>query len=114
MRAAVLALMIAVTPGLALAGGSLNQGSTAGGLAAPSYNTIGKTAGTRVTTIKPRTVVVPAGALPEETEDLTPGGRPRDDDLRLLERRLDCFDDPLPPDRDTRNRFMTRCPGNTR
>jgi hypothetical protein len=115
MRAALLALIVASAPGFALAGGgSLSGGSTAGHLESPSYGTIGKTSSTHVTTIKPRTVVVPAGAIPEETQDRTPGGRPRDDDTLLLERRLDCFSGPVAPDRDTRNRFMSRCPGNTR
>jgi hypothetical protein len=115
MRTILLTLAIAAMPALAWAGGgSLSGGSTAGHLESPSYNTIGKTSSTHVTTIKPRTIIVPAGALPEESQDLTPGGRPREDDTLLLERRLDCFSGPVVPDRDTRNRFMSRCPGNTR
>ncbi len=115
MRVTFLALLIAAMPALAWAGGEpLSGGSTAGHLESPGYNVLGKTASSRVTTIKPRTVIVPAGALPDETQDLTPGGRPRDDDTLLLERRLDCFSGPVSPDRDTRNRFMSRCPGNTR
>jgi hypothetical protein len=115
MRAAVLALMLATMPGLAVAGGgSLSGGSTAGHLESPSYGVIGKTAATRLTTIKPRTIVVPAGVIADETGDETPGGRPRDDETLLLERRLDCFSDPVIPDRDSRNRFLSRCPGNTR
>jgi hypothetical protein len=115
MRTILLTLAIAAMPALAWAGGgSLSGGSTAGHLESPSYNTIGKTSSTHVTTIKPRTIIVPAGALPEESQDLTPGGRPREDDTLLLERRLDCFSGPVIPDRDTRNRFLSRCPGNTR
>jgi hypothetical protein len=115
MRTTFLALLIAAIPTLAWAGGEpLSGGSTAGHLESPSYNVLGKTSSTHVTTIKPRRVIVPAGALPEETQDLTPGGRPRDDDTLLLERRLDCFSGPVLPDRDTRNTFMSRCPGNTR
>ena len=115
MRVTFLTLLVAAMPTLVWAGGEpLSGGSTAGHLESPSYNVIGKTSSTRVTTIKPRRVVVPAGALSEETEDLTPGGRLRDDDSLLLERRLDCFSGPVTPDRDTRNTFMSRCPGNTR
>ncbi len=115
MRATFLVLMMATMPGLAAAGGgSLSGGSTAGHLESPVYGVIGKTSATRVTTIKPRTIVVPAGAIADETPDATPGRRPRDDDTLLLERRLDCFADPVIPDRDPRNRFLSRCPGNTR
>jgi hypothetical protein len=115
MRTIVLAAMIAAAPSLGWAGGEpLSGGSTAGHLESPSYNVIGKTSSTHVTTITPRKVIIPAGVLPEETQDLTPGGRPRGDDTLLLERHLDCFSGPVVPDRDTRNRFMSRCPGNTR
>jgi hypothetical protein len=115
MRAVLFALCIAATPTLAWAGaGSLSRGSTAGHLESPTYNEIGKTSSTHVTTIKPRTVITPSGTLPDETQDMTPGGRRRGDDTLLLERRLDCFSGPVVPDRDTRNRFMSRCPGNTR
>ena len=114
MRTFLFATAIAVMPALAWAGGgSLSGGSTAGHLESPSYNTLGKTSSTHVTTIKPRIILTPSGALPEESEDLTPGRRTTDDEL-LLERRLDCFSGPVVPDRDTRNRFMSRCPGNTR
>jgi hypothetical protein len=115
MRTILFALAIAAMPALAWAGGSsLSSGSTAGHLESPTYHTLGKTSSTHVTTITPRRVIVPAGALPRESQDLTPGGRPRDDDTLLLERHLDCFSGPVLPDRDTRNRFMSRCPGNTR
>ena len=93
MRAAVLALMLAAMPGLAVAGGgSLSGGSTAGHLESPSYGVIGKTAATRVTTIKPRTIVVPAGAIAEEAQGRTPGGRSRDDETLLLELHHDAFE----------------------
>jgi hypothetical protein len=115
MRTIVFALAVTAIPALAWAGGgSLSGGSTAGHLESPDYSVIGKTSSTRVTTIKPRTVIVPSGALLEKTQDLTPGGRPRVDDTLLLERRLDCFSGAVAPDRDTRNTFLSRCPGNTR
>jgi len=113
MRVTVLALLIAAMPALAWAGGgSLSGGSTAGHLESPSYNVIGKTS--RVTTIKPRQVIAPAGAIPDETQDLRPGSRRSVDEPLLLERRLDCFSGSVAPDRDTRNRFTSRCPGNSR
>ena len=115
MRTVLFALAIATTPTLAWAGsGSLSGGSTAGHLESPSYNAIGKTSSTHVTTITPRAVTTPSGALPEETQDLTPGRRTTEDNTLLLERRLDCFSGPVAPDRDIRNRFLSRCPGNAR
>ncbi len=115
MRLMVLAFLVVLLPGAALAGsgGSLSGGSTAGHLESPSYGTLGKTSSTHVTTIAPRRVLAPAGALGTESDDFAPG-RSRADKPRLLERRLDCFDDPVTPDRDTRNRFTSRCPGNAR
>lgn len=114
MRAAILACIIIAASGAALAGGEpLSSGSTAGGLGSPGYNVIGKTASTRVTTISPRDVIAPAGALGAEEDDTLPGADRADRPL-LLERRLDCFSSGLAPDRDTRNRFLSRCPGNNR
>ena len=74
MRAAILACIIIAASGAALAGGEpLSSGSTAGGLGSPGYNVIGKTASTRVTTISPRDVIAPAGALGAEEDDTLPG-----------------------------------------
>lgn len=115
MRATILACIMIAASGAALAGGEpLSSGSTAGHLGAPTYNVIGKTASTRVTTISPRDVVTPAGALGADEEDGALRGADRIDRPLLLERRLDCFSSALAPDRDTRNRFLSRCPGNNR
>jgi len=106
IRAAFVACVLALVPGIGMAGSSsLSSGSTAGHLDAPSYNVVGKTAATRVTTIVPRRVIAPAGAQ---------GATHAADDPLLIERRLDCFSTALAPDRDNRNRFLSRCPGNSR
>jgi hypothetical protein len=80
--------------------------STGGSLYNPTNNVIGKTSSTHVTTIKPRGELTGGGPL-----SAVPG-RASDGDSLLIERRLDCFEDSIPPDRDGRNRFLTRCPGN--
>lgn len=111
MRISFLACILIAASSVALAGGeSLSSGSTAGGLGSPSYNVIGKTASTHVTTMTPREVVTPAGALSAEEDDPAAGA----DRPLLLERRLDCFSSAVEPERDTRNRFLSRCPGNNR
>lgn len=114
MRIAMIAVLLLSMPGVAVAGsGSRLGSSTAGGLDSPSYHEIGKTTSTRVTTIAPRKVIAPAGAIGTEPDDGTMLGSGRDEPL-LLERRLDCFAGAVVPDRDSRNRFLSRCPGNTR
>jgi hypothetical protein len=80
--------------------------STGGSLYNPSVNVIGRTAATRVTTIKPRGELAGSGPLSAAPS------RGNGADSRLIERRLDCFEDSVPPGRDGRNRFLTRCPGN--
>jgi hypothetical protein len=80
--------------------------STGGSLYNPTINVIGQTSWTHVTTIKPGGELTgggPLSAVPSRA-----GGS----DSLLIEQRLDCFADSLPPDRDVRNRFLTRCPGN--
>lgn len=112
MRAILVSALLTLIPVVAWAGSnSLSHGSTAGQLDAPSYNVIGKTASTRVITISPRDIVTPSGALGADEG----GGTLPDADRPLpLERRLDCFSSAVAPDRDTRNRFLSRCPGNNR
>lgn len=112
MRVTIFAVVLAMIPGMAWAGSgsSLSAGSTAGHLDAPRYNVIGKTASTHVTTITPREINAPAGALDAGAEESAADG----DRPRLLERRLDCFDSAVAPERDARNRFLSRCPGNNR
>jgi hypothetical protein len=114
MRVATIAGIFLMIPNLAFAGGEPLGSSSAGSLYMPSYSTVGKATGNRVTTIKPRGSLEPAGVISRESDDLTRGGRARDDDRHLLERHLDCFSGALPPDRDTRNSFTSRCPGNSR
>ncbi|MGH6931426.1 MAG: hypothetical protein ACREEE_03220 [Dongiaceae bacterium] len=86
--------------------------STGGSLYNPAINVIGKTAPTRLTTIKPRGQLNASGPLSVTAESATPGRRTIDADSLLIEQRLDCFAGSPPPDRDERNRFLTRCPGN--
>jgi hypothetical protein len=86
--------------------------SSGGSLYSPSINVIGKTAPTRLTTIKPRGDLNASGPLSADSDSATPGRRDQDADSLPIERRLDCFDGALPPDRDGRNRFLSRCPGN--
>ena len=82
--------------------------STGGTRYSPAINVIGQTAPTRVTTITPGGDLSASGPI---------GGAPSDGATRgpgelLIERRLDCFEAAIQPDRDGRNRFLTRCPGN--
>jgi hypothetical protein len=80
--------------------------STGGSLYNPTINVIGKTSSTHVNTIKPRGELTGGGPLSAAPS------RAGSADSLLIERRLDCFEDSIPPDRDGRNRFLTRCPGN--
>ena len=112
MRATFLAVILLMLPTLALAGGEPLGSSSASSLYTPSYGTIGKAIGNRVTTIKPRGTLAPAGTLPSGSED--PARMEREENKLLLERHLDCFAGVVPPDRDARNSFTSRCPGNTR
>ncbi len=112
MRVATIAAILLMMPALAWAGGEPLGSSSAGSLYAPSYNTIGKAIGNCVTTIRPRGSLEPAGAMPSGSDDLARGVR--EDNKLLLERHLDCFAGAVPPDRDTRNSFTSRCPGNSR
>lgn len=100
-----------------LAAAAADQGaplgsSTGGSLYNLSINVIGKTAPTRLTTIKPRGSLTASRPLSEAADSGTPGRRSIDADSLLIERRLDCFEDSIQPGRDERNRFLTRCPGN--
>jgi len=103
MRLLIAVILLGLFSGTGLAGRL--GGSTAGSLEFPVYNVIGKTAASRLHGIKPRTVIEPAGMLGAADE-------PAERDLLLLERRLDCFASATLPDRDSRNRFLARCPGN--
>jgi hypothetical protein len=106
--------VIAIVFALAAAGAQAETTSlgamTGGSLASPSYNVIGKTAPLRLRTIAPRTVLRPEGPISIEAESRTFGRRDDESDRLLIERRLDCFDESVPPDRDDRNRFLTPCP----
>ncbi len=112
MRIATFATILLMMPTLAWAGGEPLGSSSATSLYAPSYNTIGKAIGNRVTTIKPRGSLEPAGVIPSGSDD--PVRNEREENKLLLERHLDCFAGSVPPDRDTRNSFTSRCPGNSR
>jgi hypothetical protein len=112
MRIATIAAILLMMPTLALAGGEPLGSSSATSLYAPSYATIGKATGNRVTSIKPRGSIEPAGAIPGGSDDLARSER--EENKLLLERHLDCFAGAVPPDRDTRNSFESRCPGNSR
>lgn len=115
MRVATLTAILLLVPSLAFAGGNTSlSGMTGGSLSSPSYHSLGQTSSNRITTISPHRVLRPSGGLDAESHDVTPGGRMRGDDQLLLERHLDCFSGAVTPDRDTRNSFMSRCPGNTR
>jgi hypothetical protein len=75
-------------------------------LASPGGHAIGTTAPTRLRSLGPGGLE-PAGPLGTTTE------RPATTQpLRPIERRLDCFETPVAPDRDGRNRFLSRCPSN--
>jgi len=112
MRATFLAVIVLMLPTLAFAGGEPLGSSSATSLYTPSYSTIGKATGNRVTSIKPRGAIEPTGAIPSGTDDLARSER--EENKLLLERHLDCFAGAVPPDRDVRNSFLSRCPGNTR
>ena len=112
MRATPLAAILLMIPTLAFAGGEPLGSSSASSLYTPSYGIVGKAIGNRVTSIKPRGSIEPAGAIPAESDDLARSER--EENKLLLERHLDCFAGAVPPDRDTRNSFASRCPGNTR
>jgi hypothetical protein len=72
----------------------------------PGGHDIGATAPTRLRSLGPGTLepAGPLGAAPERPAATQP--------LRPIERRLDCFETPVAPDRDDRNRFLSRCPAN--
>ena len=112
MRIALVAAVLLMMPTLALAGGQPLGSSSATSLYAPSYVPLGKAIGNRVTTLKPRGSIEPAGAIPSGSDDLARSER--EENKLLLERHLDCFAGAVPPDRDTRNSFESRCPGNSR
>ncbi len=112
MRIAAIAALLLMMPTLAFAGGEPLGSSSGGSLYAPQYGIVGKAIGNRVTTIKPRGVIAPSGALPSGSDDLARSVR--EENKLLLERHLDCFAGSVPPDRDTRNSFTSRCPGNSR
>jgi hypothetical protein len=112
MRVATIAAILLTIPTLALAGGEPLGSSSATSLYAPSYVPLGKATGNRVTRMTPEGALTPSGTLPSGSDDLARGVR--EDNKQLLERHLDCFSGAVPPDRDTRNSFQSRCPGNTR
>lgn len=112
MRVAAVAAILLMIPTLAFAGGEPLGSSSRGSLYAPSYIPLGKATGNRVTTIKPSGSLTPSGALRDGSDD--PVRNEREEDKLLLERHLDCFAGAVPPDRDTRNSFTSRCPGNSR
>jgi hypothetical protein len=112
MRVAIIAAVLMMLPMLALAGGEPLGSSSASSLSAPSYVPLGKAIGNRVTRMTPEGALSPSGTLPSGSSDLARGVR--EENKQLLERHLDCFSGAVPPDRDTRNSFTSRCPGNSR
>jgi hypothetical protein len=112
MRIATIVALLLTLPTLAFAGGEPLGSSSGTSLYAPSYTPLGKAIGNRVTTMTPDGALAPTGTLPSGSDDLARGVR--EDHKLLLERHLDCFAGALPPDRDTRNSFESRCPGNSR
>lgn len=112
MRVATIAAVLMTIPTLALAGGEPLGSSSASSLSAPSYVPLGKATGNRVTRMTPEGALAPSGTLPSGSNDLARAAR--EDNKLLLERHLDCFAGSVPPDRDTRNSFQSRCPGNSR
>jgi hypothetical protein len=112
VRIATIAALLLMIPTLAFAGGEPLGSSSAPSLYSPSYNTLGKAIGNRVTTMTPDGALEPTGTLPSGSDDLARGVR--EDNKELLERHLDCFSGAVPPDRDIRNSFQSRCPGNSR
>jgi len=110
MRVATIAAVLWVIPVLAWAGGgSLSSATSGDSLYAPQYGIVGKAIGNRVTTMNPGGELAPAGPLSSD-----PASSEREENKLLLERHLDCFSGPVLPDRDVRNSFLSRCPGNTR
>jgi len=112
MRIITLAVVLLMMPTLAFAGGEPLGSSSGGTLYAPQYGTIGKATGNRLTTMTPRGTIAPSGALSSGSDD--PARSEREENKLLLERHLDCFSGAVAPDRDTRNSFTSRCPGNSR
>jgi hypothetical protein len=112
MRFATLAAILLMMPTLAFAGGEPLGASSGNSLYAPQYGTVGKAIGNRITTITPRGTIAPSGPLSSGSDD--PARSEREENKQLLERHLDCFAGAVTPDRDTRNSFQSRCPGNTR
>jgi hypothetical protein len=112
MRFAILTAVLLTIPSLAFAGGEPLGSSSATSLYAPSYSTLGKATGNRVTTIAPGGALTPSGTLHSGSDD--PARSEREENRLLLERHLDCFAGAVPPDRDIRNSFTSRCPGNSR
>jgi hypothetical protein len=106
-----LGLLLAPLISFSATAGSLSGPSDS--LWAPSYNTLGQTAPEHLTTITPRGEINPSGPIGVGSRDL---GRPTvgPDGGQLLERHLDCFSTAVAPDRDSRNAFLSRCPGNSR
>jgi len=114
IRAAVLAAMLMVGPAAALADPAGPLGSSSpGSLWQPSYNTLGQTSSTHLTTIRPRGSLEPSGPIGTGSRELAPPAAGPDSDT-LLERHLDCYSTALTPGRDSRNSFLSRCPGNGR
>jgi len=115
LGAAILAatLLAGVASGWADSGGSLSSTGSAGSLWSPTYNTLGQTSSTHLTTITPRGSIEPSGPIGTGSRELAPPTHGLDSNP-LLERHLDCFSTPVAPGRDSRNSFLSRCPGNSR
>jgi len=112
MRSVIAAAVLVVLSGPAFAGGEPLGSSSGGSLYAPQYVPLGKAIGNRVTTMTPGGALEPSGTVPSGSDDLARSQR--EQNQLLLERHLDCFAGAVPPDRDVRNSFTSRCPGNTR
>lgn len=113
MKSLLIVLLLCAPMAAAAADQGAPLGSSTGGsLYNPSINVIGKTAPTRLTSIKPRGQLTGSGPLSAAPESRTPGRAGGDADSLGIERRLDCFEDSIAPGRVERNRFLTRCPGN--
>jgi len=108
----VLGLLLAPLFSVSADAGGLDTPSP-GSLYAPTYNTLGETASTHLTTITPRGEIAPSGPIGTDSRELRPGVVGPDTNP-LLERRLDCFSTAVQPGRDSRNAFLSACPGNTR
>jgi hypothetical protein len=109
MRLLLLALLLfcTIAANAAAQGFGAPLGSpSAPSLMSPGGHAIGATAPTRLRSLGPGGFE-PAGPLGAGRE------RPAaTQPLRPIERRLDCFEAPVAPDRDDRNRFLSRCPSN--